>query len=292
MKIVLSRKGFDSHAGGGPSPILPDGRLLSLPIPEPSRNPCPRLRYEELRWGALDRTYLDLIRELRLPIPEASAGAHLDPDLDAHTLPRAAGWRPAFGQAGAAQTHLDNQAVGVGDVFLFFGLFRQTLEHNGALHWARPSPRVHAIFGYLEVGEVVRIASADDAERLVTRLPWIAQHPHVWDWSRKSNTLYVSADRSTLVPGRPGAGLLRWSSSVRLSKPGAGPSIWQLPFCFTPTEASVLTYHHRPSRWTSEPDGSTTLRTVGRGQEFVIEADNALRAWTEAIIKQDGPHDE
>lgn len=34
MKLILSRKGFDTHNGGGPSPILPDGRMLSLPIPE------------------------------------------------------------------------------------------------------------------------------------------------------------------------------------------------------------------------------------------------------------------
>ncbi len=34
MKIILSRKGFDSSAGGVPSPIFPDGGLLSLPIPD------------------------------------------------------------------------------------------------------------------------------------------------------------------------------------------------------------------------------------------------------------------
>ena len=33
MKVILSRKGFDSANGGIPSPILPDGTLLSLPIP-------------------------------------------------------------------------------------------------------------------------------------------------------------------------------------------------------------------------------------------------------------------
>ena len=33
MKIILSRKGFDSGNGGQPSPILPDGTLLSMPIP-------------------------------------------------------------------------------------------------------------------------------------------------------------------------------------------------------------------------------------------------------------------
>ena len=33
MKIILSRKGFDSKNGGFPSPVLPDGKMMSLPIP-------------------------------------------------------------------------------------------------------------------------------------------------------------------------------------------------------------------------------------------------------------------
>ena len=33
MRIILSRKGLDSATGGIPSPILPDGQLLPLPIP-------------------------------------------------------------------------------------------------------------------------------------------------------------------------------------------------------------------------------------------------------------------
>ncbi|HEC37763.1 hypothetical protein LCGC14_0459890 [marine sediment metagenome] len=33
MKIILSRKGFDSQFGGEGSPILPDGTLLSFSIP-------------------------------------------------------------------------------------------------------------------------------------------------------------------------------------------------------------------------------------------------------------------
>ncbi|RIE11762.1 hypothetical protein SMC3_08215 [Candidatus Cryosericum hinesii] len=33
MRVILSRKGFDSGYGGWASPILPDGRMLSLPIP-------------------------------------------------------------------------------------------------------------------------------------------------------------------------------------------------------------------------------------------------------------------
>lgn len=33
MKVVFSRKGFDQQYGGMASPILPDGRLIPLPIP-------------------------------------------------------------------------------------------------------------------------------------------------------------------------------------------------------------------------------------------------------------------
>ena len=32
MKIILSRKGFDSEYGKQPSPIFPNGTMLSLPI--------------------------------------------------------------------------------------------------------------------------------------------------------------------------------------------------------------------------------------------------------------------
>ncbi len=34
MKLVLSRKGFDASNGGVASPILPDGTMCSLPIPD------------------------------------------------------------------------------------------------------------------------------------------------------------------------------------------------------------------------------------------------------------------
>jgi hypothetical protein len=44
MKIIISRKGFDSGSGRFPSPIMTDGILLSMPIPEQGSN----VRYEEL----------------------------------------------------------------------------------------------------------------------------------------------------------------------------------------------------------------------------------------------------
>ena len=46
MKIILSRKGFDSKFGGMASPILPDGTLLSLPIPSNDD-----VKFSELKWS-------------------------------------------------------------------------------------------------------------------------------------------------------------------------------------------------------------------------------------------------
>nr|WP_275450862.1 hypothetical protein [Pseudomonas syringae] len=48
MRIILSRKGFDSAAGGCQGPILPDGRLFSLPIPDKASSIW-ILRYS-IRW--------------------------------------------------------------------------------------------------------------------------------------------------------------------------------------------------------------------------------------------------
>ncbi|MBK6960624.1 MAG: hypothetical protein IPH23_05180 [Gammaproteobacteria bacterium] len=37
IENYLQQKGFDSSSGGKPSPILPDGRMVSLPILTSSR---------------------------------------------------------------------------------------------------------------------------------------------------------------------------------------------------------------------------------------------------------------
>lgn len=46
-RLVFSKKGFDSANGGVPSPGMTDGRLVPLPIPEPSRNPRAGVPYAE-----------------------------------------------------------------------------------------------------------------------------------------------------------------------------------------------------------------------------------------------------
>jgi len=83
MRVVLSRKGFDTTAGGCPSPIVA-GRPLSLPIP--TRMPT-RFRYCDLAAGVGE-----VVEQLTRGRHARQSFCHLDPDLDASTLPRAAGW--------------------------------------------------------------------------------------------------------------------------------------------------------------------------------------------------------
>ncbi len=275
MKVVLSRKGFDSSAGGGPSPVLPDGTMASLPVPEQPPFAGGSVSYEAVA-VAPGWTAGSLARALGTDDAVLARGAHLDPDLDAAARPRPAGWRPVFGQAGAAAAHLSNQGVGVGDTFVFWGLFRHTVVTDGALSWDRSRPAFHAVFGWLAVGAVVHLARGDAAPT------WAVDHPHVAARSRAANTLYVAAERGP--GGLPGGGRLAWDDVLRLSLPEGPRSSWELPLACHPDHGGAeLTYHRDRSRW-GEADGRARLRAVPRGQEFVVEAAPGWSAWLERVL--------
>jgi Nucleotide modification associated domain 3 len=271
VKIILSRKGFDTSSGGGPSPILPDGRPLSLPIPDARGG----VDYESLaagRWGS----YGDVMDQLGIARPD---GAHFDPDVDRHAAARPRGWKPAFGQAGAAQRHLENQGVGVGDVFLFFGLFRPTIETGGALRWAPGAPLQHVIWGYMQIGSIHSIGGGG----IHPHLRWAASHPHLRNTNRSNNTLYVASDSLAAIPELPGAGVLMSVPATRLTTPGQTPSSWTLPAGFAPPRGR-LSFHGGGDRWGRPSGGKVALKSVARGQEFVIEAGPALQTWAAGLI--------
>lgn len=58
MKVILSRKGMDSEYGRVASPILPDGTLLSLPIPDRKS----KKKYEDIQYKG--QNYRDIITRL------------------------------------------------------------------------------------------------------------------------------------------------------------------------------------------------------------------------------------
>ena len=238
MKIIFSRKGFDSSSGGAPSPII-DGRPVSLPIPTEHRSKT---------------TYADIgLSE----IVEAATKGRITGSNLCHHDPMFEDGRCGFGQTGAAQSHLAKEGVGVGDVFLFFGLFA---DHSG-------SGRHHRFFGYLRVDGVTRPGprpTAGDQPSGFTR-----RHPHTLGEWNPNNTLYSG-------PGRVASTA---DDDLRLSRPGRVVSCWRVPPWLRETG---LTYHGRADRW----EGSDTLNAVGRGQEFVSDVGDRrdARLWLEGII--------
>ena len=266
MKIIISRKGFDSQYGGQPSPILPEGTLLSLPIPMPDD----QLTFENLVYK--NKTYLQIIQELRPQTKiDQDTTCHLDPDIRKNVIPaRPGNWKAIFGQCDAAQGHLKKHAVAAGDLFLFFGWFRQTEEKEGKLQYTPNSVGVHIIYGYLQIGQVFTCGEP---------LPAVAHHhAHASKkYVRKSsNCIYISSDTLSLNDQLSGAGCLRYHPSLVLTKEGYSRSKWQLPSFFNSLK---ITYHSASSF------RADYFQSVAQGQEFVIEANGEALAWAQQLIQ-------
>lgn len=280
MKLILSRKGFDSGSGGSPSPILPDGSLVSFPIPEPMSHEQVGYSYDQIgcgQWGSIAH----VSRSLGVPSSVIARGAHFDPDLDVTHRVRANGWRPALGQAGAAAAHLKNQSVGEGDTFLFFGLFRRTFDEGGVLRWDPTARAEHVIFGWLSIGRVIE--ESDDDWAVLSESH--ADHAHLTHDFGRHNTMYLADDSCHLIAGGSGAGTFdTWSTARRLTRASESSSRWTLPGALHPKlSGASLSYHGAPHRWSI--DGREAhLSSVGRGQEFVVEGTESWRSWAEEIL--------
>lgn len=267
MKVILSRKGFDSSVGGHPSPVLPDGMMLSLPIPSSNDS----LAYDATT-SPDGRTCADVLADLGGRDRIAGKGAHLDPDLIPGSRPRRPGWRPSFGQIGAASGHLRNQGVGPGDLFLFYGWFRPTESVAGRLQFKQAGEGVHAIFGYLQVGEVIRTAEGDDVPG------WLADHPHASAHrvKKSTNAIYVAAETLSWDTETLGAGVFRFRPELVLSKPGMSRSCWALDRNIF---GGVDISYHSHDSW---HDGF--FKSYPRAQEYVISSNEKISNWARQLI--------
>lgn len=268
MKIIFSRKGFDSGSGGVPSPIFRDGRMLSLPIPD-IHSP---IQYQDIIWNEynLGEIVLSLTNGKIAP----TWNAHLDPDLNIESINRLEGWKPVLGQTAAAQGHLQNNDIVEDDVFLFFGLFREILVHNGLLLYNRYSPKKHIIWGWLQIGEILRVGD---------HFPqWLNYHPHCHGNRGPNNTFYIAKKSGVFS---------HYAENLQLTAPnqpdGYKTSVWQLPGWMYPIVGRTpLTYHGNRDRWNMLNDNLVQLESVGKGQEFVLDCDEYPEAleWLRTLI--------
>lgn len=237
MKIVFSRKGFDSSSGGCPSPIV-DGRPISLPIPSS----------KDVSTTYADLGFAGLVHKVTKGRLQAGATCHHDPMfVEGECL---------LGQQGAAQTHLARNGVGVGDTFLFFGLFADEL--SGERH--------HRIFGFMTVASCTAVSDLSPSSRAELAA---LKHPHV---------LRSSVDKDMIYRGK-GRQASRDLPSLRLTRPNGPLSQWLVPDWL---RERGLTFHGDEKRWATPGE----LSVVARGQEFVCDIGElpAAHRWLRSII--------
>ena len=143
--------------------------------------------------------------------------------------------------------------VGVGDVFLFFGLFAD--EHTGERH--------HRIFGFLRVDDVVSPSTTGLG-------PLDRPHPHTLGEWNENNTIYRGA----------GGVATRDHAALRLTQPGGPLRHWIVPAWLRPVG---LSFHSKPERWLAD----NRLEAVARGQEFVADLgdDATAHGWVNQTIE-------
>lgn len=284
MKIIISRKGFDSAAGKCASPIFEDGSMCSLPIPSRHSPVC----FKDVTIGG--RPLGAVVSDLSRGRTPATYGVHFDPDLDASSWPRAPGWRGLFGQGGNAQKVLAREGVAPGDVFVFFGWFRRVEQVSGRFRFVKGAPNLHVVWGWLQVDRVIDVATSRAS------VPsWATYHPHVAHGSHiTNNTLYVATDRLVLgdiAVGISGGGVLpTFADRLQLTKPGARRSTWSLPAWFhRDASRPPLGLHGDLGRWTRAGD-RVDLESVARGLEFVLDTAKYPEAapWLRALLAPSG----
>jgi len=265
MKIILSRKGFDSSYGKGASPIMPNGDLLSIPIPANEKEsgiPYSSIFYE-------GQSYASIMKDLELKMPK-SQSCHLDPDIYPQACKRDKFWQGIFGQHAAAESHLKNQKVEVGDLFLFFGSFKRTCQRK-KLTFERDYQR-HIIFGFLKIGKILQ-PSKDKIP------PQFNDHPHV-----KNKELYANKNSLYIANSKEDFGTFKYSKELVLTKNGFPKSYWELPSFFYPTKKTSFSRHSQKDF--EKRNNKVILKSRGIGQDFVIRGNEQVTNWAKDLIEK------
>ena len=256
-RIILSRKGFDSSAGGAASPILNNKDIFSIPIPWKYKT---NQRYKDVIIQKKHASELLKITKTKVT-PESYC--HLDPDLSKD--------RGLFGQHNAAQTELCNAGVGVGDLFLFFGWFKNYYEKID----------MHHIFGWLQVGQI--LVGDESIKKFLAKKGF--SHPHGQfqkNEQSKNNTLYIGSNDLIINDDRyskMGYGFFSKSrKDLILTENGKSRSHWKLPTKYFGNAEHL--FINRLSWLDSE---KCTLQCKGQGQEYILDVKKNKRVKDWAI---------
>ncbi|SFT61045.1 hypothetical protein SAMN02910301_2112 [Lachnospiraceae bacterium XBD2001] len=267
MKVILSRKGFDSANGGIVSPIFEDGTMISFPIPSYDCD-----KYTDLQYNGA--SYREILSDLNY---KGGESCHVDPDLDENRrINKIDGWEPAFGQIDAAAGYLKNIGIEKGDLFLFFGNFHYVINDDGHYKYVRRTgdfykdKDLQVIWGYLQVGEIL------DNPDEIKKMWW---HPHACEQRRCNNTNVIFKASKTLSfdKSKSGAGLLTFDKKRVLTRENCNKATWKMN--------SVYDLNHvLSSRNNSAKNPSEGIYYAGIWQELGLVESDECTAWAKSII--------
>lgn len=267
MKVILSRKGFDSSNGGIVSPIFEDGTMISFPIPSDDPDTFDDLHYK----GTL---YSVILKDLNY---KGDRYCHIDPDLDLNRrVSTIESWVPAFGQINSSASYLKNASIDVGDLFLFFGNFHSITEKKGHYKYTRKTGDFYkdndlqVIWGYLQVGKIV--SNPDEQKELY----W---HPHSIDrrTNNSSNVIYKASECLSFNINMPGAGCLSFDIKRVLTVKNGNKATWKYN--------SVYDVDHIiGNRKNSANEPSEGIYYSGIWQELCLEESEECEKWAKSIV--------
>jgi hypothetical protein len=273
MKIILSRKGFDSANGGYPNIIDEEGNFIVFPILENENEIYSDIKTKN---GIL---YHDILTK-RYPnnkIPK-NQFCHCDPNLGNYFFGNEdISFRASFGQVDSSQSHLEKN-IDIGDIFLFFSWFKDNEENDK-----------HIIYGYMQIGSIIypqhpQKNKPDDLknktkETIQKQFPCLKSQPHWINKDNKyddiknkkinnNNCIYLASDfleikeESSIKTESLGRswGMFKFNEELVLSK-GPTRSKWKIKGL--PDNIKIS--------YTYEKDGFIQSR---RGQELIIDPQN------------------
>lgn len=285
MRIILSRKGFDSTFGKMTNLIVNNKELVMIPIPEQCSSKK-LYKYEDLKNLSHDEQLEKFIKEEILKRVD-NEYCHADPDLvNFHNEPN---FKGVLGQVDTAQRHLKKNNVGKGDIFIFFGLFANASIVGNKLEIDFKSKK-HIIYGYLQVGEFYDKSKFHEITK--KEYSGIRENPHLKDdfyKENETNTIYVASEKLTIgdqVTDYKGYGIFNYNESLNLTienediNPNHLLTCWNLPSMFKGCE---ITYHNKEK--SQKPN---CFMSAKRGQEFIVKDFNdekQLKEWFDEVFK-------
>ena len=285
MRVILSRKGLDSAFDTLANMLIfsydseqkkPNAEMVMLPIPDKAS----KTTYNYLNFCnniSKSKKILDALNQYKNIDKETTC--HVDPNIVNFFMKKK--FLGSIGQVDQAQTHLENHKVGVGDLFIFFGLFNDWGDTHNVLFTATKR-QDHIVFGYLQIGEIIYTNALTQKQRkdYEKKYPWLINQPH-WNEDykdRKNNCIYIARETCTFDEKIKGYGMFNYNKELVLTKQGENsPTHWQLP---KDLQGLDISYHTKANQ------KEDYFQAVCRGQEFVIEECPQAENWAINLIKK------